>query len=37
MLAIDPETEVMKNGILGFRHPLERLYSSLINMEDDFT
>lgn len=36
MLAVDQEREVMRVGATNFRHPFERMYSSLINMEGDF-
>jgi len=37
MLNVDPEREILRNGVVSFRHPFERLYSSLINMEGDFS
>jgi hypothetical protein len=37
MLLVDQEREVMRVGAINFRHPFERMYSSLINMEGDFT
>jgi hypothetical protein len=36
LLTVDPEREVNRVGAIHFRHPLERLYSSLINMDGDY-
>jgi hypothetical protein len=37
MLLVDQEKEVMHVGATNFRHPFDRIYSYLINMEGDFT
>lgn len=35
LLSIDVEREIAKQGLNYFRHPFERIYSALINMEGD--